>query len=94
MHFQGVLNLKDEQFGRIREIKEKEGFTLLVFNLHPKSQGRIMLRSSDPKAKPRTLGEVIAAFLLLSYRKIKLRNILRPFSFWLVLLPLSLIGTF
>ena len=47
------LGLSDKLFEGIAEqMSFQEGFTILPFLLHPLSQGRIWLRSNDPKAPP------------------------------------------
>eukprot|EP00095_Tigriopus_kingsejongensis_P012465 snap_masked-scaffold898_size83862-processed-gene-0.9 protein:Tk12465 transcript:snap_masked-scaffold898_size83862-processed-gene-0.9-mRNA-1 annotation:"glucose dehydrogenase" len=50
--YRDALNLRDEQFNQYNSIKFQEGFSLIPYNLHPHSRGRILLRNRDPESKP------------------------------------------
>jgi choline dehydrogenase len=50
--YRRALNLGDKLFSQYDKILQKEGFTLLPTLLHPRSRGRISLRSRNPKAPP------------------------------------------
>ncbi|TRY70600.1 hypothetical protein TCAL_11544 [Tigriopus californicus] len=50
--YRGSLNLRDEQFDQYKSIQFEDGFTLIPYNLHPHSRGRIILHSRDSDAKP------------------------------------------
>lgn len=50
--FKTVLNLKDSYANHFSSLRFREGFTLYPVLHHPKSRGRIMLRSKDPSQYP------------------------------------------
>lgn len=50
--FKTVLNLKDSYASHFAPLRFKEGFTLYPVLHHPKSRGRIKLRSRDPHHYP------------------------------------------
>ena len=51
--YKGGLNLKDSYFKHFESLKYKEGFSIYPILHHPRSKGRILLKSTNPFHHPR-----------------------------------------
>ena len=51
--YKGSLNMKDSYFKHFEPLKYKEGFSIYPILHHPRSKGRILLKSTNPFHHPR-----------------------------------------
>jgi choline dehydrogenase-like flavoprotein len=54
--YKSGINMKDSYFQHFESLKFKEGFSIYPILHHPRSKGRVLLRSRNPFDPPRILG--------------------------------------